>query len=228
MVFTTNFNELVTVDKNGQIYEKIDEKWFGSGGIQALELIEIQQRSYALVACQMFSEGGSTIKLYSIPELILSPHPFAETPRLISCLKVSDDHNYLAAGCHDGYVIVYHVRWDDQQHEMFDVYHPHSFKITDMVLIKGGHDSKDYFRDIDGHDDDGRIQVDSIGYLIASISYDRTLAIYSLKQRVTLIQIDIRFYLEQIAYHQPSNKIYVRTYDYQMYEIDMNVKLFQD
>jgi hypothetical protein len=61
-------------------------------------------------------------------------------------------------------------------------------------------------------DDDGDDNNDE--YLICSISYDRRITISSLRQRVIVYEMDVKNYLEQICFHEPSNKIFLRTLDY--------------
>ena len=65
-------------------------------------------------------------------------------------------------------------------------------------------------------------------YLIASVSFDRHLNIYSFKSRQQVYSVDSKFYLQQICYHRPTKKLLIRTYDYEILEVDMNVRMFKD
>ena len=60
---------------------------------------------------------------------------FANVPKLVTCIKMSRDEKYLAAGCLDGFFLIYEVRHHNQNHEIFERFRPHTNKITDMVFI---------------------------------------------------------------------------------------------
>lgn len=145
---------------------------------------------------------------------------FAFLNKQVSCLKSSHDYKYLAVGCMDGSIIVYQPKWSDKQHEIFEIFNHHSFKITDMVFIRGNY-GENYVKSEYANED-------TIDYLIASVSWDRRLIISSLKQRLRVVNYDIQNYLQQIKIHEPSNKLFIRTFEYQIFEVDMNVKLFDD
>lgn len=42
-----------------------------------------------------------------LPDEKNEAEPFAILPKLVSCIKVSMDHKYVAVGCQDGYMIIY-------------------------------------------------------------------------------------------------------------------------
>lgn len=43
-----------------------------------------------------------------------------------------------------------------------------------------------------------------------------------------MYQIDTQNYLEEMIFNEPSNKIFMRTKDFKMLELDMNVKLIEE
>ena len=61
--------------------------------------------------------------------------------------------------------------------------------------------------------------------MIASIGFDRRIVITSLKQKIILYSHDLKLYAMELVFHKPSNKLFIRTFDYQVFELDMNVKL---
>ena len=91
-----------------------------------------------MVAVQQQGERNSYIKLLEFPSLALKQAKFMEIPIIPTCIRVSFDQQYLVVGTVDGHMIVYHILNSSKEHQMYEKYHPHSNKISDMVFIRGG------------------------------------------------------------------------------------------
>lgn len=86
-----------------------------------MSFIDIQKKTYlVLVFKKEENDMESIIKLCEFPKLKLFREIFADTPKVISCLNVSDDQHFMAVGCEDGFLIFYNVIGENVQHEMYE------------------------------------------------------------------------------------------------------------
>lgn len=59
-------------------------------------------------------------------------------PRLVSNIRVSQDYKYVGVGFRSGRIFVYEAKEPHSLHREYEMFHHHTFQVTDILFIKGG------------------------------------------------------------------------------------------